>query len=85
MMAAFLPAAIMGFIFEKPIKHYLFGMWPVTLAWFIGGIAILLIARKRNHTEDATLGQQLDKLTIPQALLIGRCNVLRCGQASVAA
>jgi len=71
MVAAFLPAAIIGFILEKPIKHYLFGMWPVVLAWFVGGVAILLVSRKRNPTQDVALGRQLEQLSVSQALIIG--------------
>ena len=43
----FLPAAIIGLLFEKPIKKYLFGgeawgLWPIVAAWFFGRVAILV-------------------------------------------
>ena len=46
LVAAFIPAAVLGLLLEKPIKKYLFGgdawgLWPVVAAWFIGGLAIL--------------------------------------------
>lgn len=69
LVAAFAPAALAGFLLEDLIKQYLFGLWPIVLAWFVGGIAILLVARKENP--DATPGKQLEELSPLQALLIG--------------
>ena len=41
---ACLPAAAVGLAFEDVIKERLFGPWPVVAAWFLGGLAILLVA-----------------------------------------
>ena len=50
---AFLPAAIVGLTFADTIKAKLFGLWPVTIAWFIGGVVLLLIEKyKTKHHED---------------------------------
>ncbi|HAZ11227.1 MAG: hypothetical protein A2X86_08355 [Bdellovibrionales bacterium GWA2_49_15] len=68
---AFLPAAVVGILFGNLIKSHLFGMWPVVSAWVMGGIAILVVERRKKLSQDNNLGQQLEQLTIPQALVIG--------------
>src|SRR5437879_4845707 len=40
LVAAFLPAAVMGLLFRKLIKRYLFGPVPVAGALIVGGIAM---------------------------------------------
>lgn len=69
-IVAFLPAVIIGLIFEDIIKRYLFGLWPVVTAWLIGGLAILLVARKRRHIAPQD-GGTLETLTTKQALTVG--------------
>lgn len=46
--AAFMPAAVVGVLFHKAIKHYLFGPITVAGALVAGGIAILIIERMRH-------------------------------------
>ena len=64
---AFLPAAIIGFLFHDIIEEYLFRPGFVASMLVIGGIAILLIDRPgdRKGLED------LGKMTFSQALAIG--------------
>lgn len=70
--AGFLPAAVIGLLFNKLIKTYLFGMWPVTLAWFFGGVAILVVSwRKPNPDRAKPQGWALGELSWRMALLIG--------------
>ena len=71
-LAGFIPAALLGVIFADLIKTYLFGPWPVVLAWFVGGVAILMVAwrRKARGYEPGT-GKPLNALTWQLALLIG--------------
>jgi undecaprenyl-diphosphatase len=69
--AAFLPAAIIGFLFSKTIKSYLFGLWPVVTAWFIGGIAILAVSWTRGGRTPLQEGNSLELLRGRAALLIG--------------
>jgi undecaprenyl-diphosphatase len=62
LMAAFLPAAVLGFLAHKMIKAYLFNPVTVALALVLGGIAILLVERMKqsdhvNRAEDITLRQ----------------------------
>ncbi len=76
-IAAFLPAAIVGLILEKPIKLYLFGgdrwgMWPTVIAWLVGGIAILVFARKPSADPNSHTGKRtLADLTWRSAVIIG--------------
>ena len=42
---AFVPAAVLGLLFSKYIKGYLFHAVPVALAFIVGGVIILLVDR----------------------------------------
>jgi undecaprenyl-diphosphatase len=67
-MAAFLPAAILGLLFDDAIEEKLFGVKPVIAAWIVGGVVILALGRwieKRRH------GLDLTGLTWRAAVLIG--------------
>lgn len=77
-VAGFLPAAVIGLILNDLIKEYLFGPWPVVVAWLVGGVAILAVARRRNARgstpdgdENQRTGFALDDLTWKLALIIG--------------
>jgi len=82
MILAFLPAAIIGLTLEKWIKQNLFGgghygLWPVVAAWFVGGLAILLIERRRKALrQDSTTGISVSSITWKMALLIGSVQVI---------
>jgi undecaprenyl-diphosphatase len=72
---ACLPAVAVGLTFEDMIKDRLFGPWPVVIAWFVGGLAILLVARRRRDlAPDA--GAPLRVLDWRGALLIGIAQTL---------
>ena len=72
-IAGFLPAAVIGLLFNKLIKSYLFGTWPVVIAWFVGGMAILAVSRwNRSRGEhSAHTGRSILELTWQMALIIG--------------
>lgn len=86
-IVAFIPAAVVGLLFNAMIEKYLFGLWPVTFAWFVGGLAILGTVwwRKRRRRLNAALegdpaaslnesrsdGLSLEELTWKMALIIG--------------
>ena len=74
-VAGFLPAAVIGLLFNDWIEAKLFGMWPVIFAWVMGGILILAAAwwRKRNPAKGG--GMALLELSWKMALLIG---LLQC-------
>src|SRR6185436_5549786 len=46
LVVAFIPAAVLGLLFSKYIKGYLFHAVPVALAFIVGGIIILLVERR---------------------------------------
>jgi undecaprenyl-diphosphatase len=77
LVAAFVPAAALGLLLEKPIKKYLFGgdewgLWPVVAAWLAGGLAILAVsAARRRRGAAPSAGLDLDQLTIRMALIVG--------------
>ncbi|CAK0745953.1 undecaprenyl pyrophosphate phosphatase [Gammaproteobacteria bacterium] len=64
---AFLPAAILGFLFHKTIKVYLFSPVTVALALVVGGIAILWVERRihKIHVEE------VDDMGWRDALMVG--------------
>ena len=71
-MVAFLPAAVIGLLFNGLIKTYLFGPWPVVVALFAGGLAILVLERWREaRGARAQRGMPLDQLRWNAALMIG--------------
>ena len=70
LVVAFLPAAVIGFLFNKKIEAALFGLWPVVAAWFVGGVAILLVSRWYGQREHGA-GQSLEALSWQSALMIG--------------
>lgn len=71
-VVGFLPAAVIGLIFNKLIKSYLFGIWPVVIAWFVGGLAILAVNRwNRGRDRSSVQGLSIVDLTWKLALIIG--------------
>ena len=75
LVVAFLPAAVIGKLFDERIEETLFGLWPVVVAWLAGGIAILAIPSLREG-RDRTRGIALEDLRIPTALAIGLAQCL---------
>jgi len=69
---AFLPAAILGLLFIKTIKYYLFHPLPVAMALIIGGLLILW-AERRDHVVDV---EQVDDMDWKHALKIGLAQCL---------
>jgi undecaprenyl-diphosphatase len=83
---AFIPAAVVGLLFNKLIKEKLFGLWPVVGAWMVGGVVILLVAWRTEPPVGArpqTVPQRgsgrqrgVEELTPGGALVIGLFQVL---------
>ena len=70
--AGFMPAAVIGLLFNRIIKAYLFGIWPVVAAWFVGGVAILAVGWTKRHTRGPVhQGLALEELTWRMALVVG--------------
>ena len=72
LIVAFLPAAILGFLFIKQIKHYLFNPIVVASALIIGGVLILW-AERRKHVIRA---ETVDDMTWSDALKVGFAQAL---------
>lgn len=66
LLAAFAPAALLGLAFESAIKDRLFGLGPVAVAWAVGGVLLIVFAR-RQFGGSATLSD----LRIAPALVVG--------------
>jgi undecaprenyl-diphosphatase len=66
LMVAFVPAAVLGFLFSKYIKAYLFHAVPVALAFIVGGVIILIVERRsfRPRVESAQAMTWLDALKV---------------------
>jgi undecaprenyl-diphosphatase len=70
-VVAFLPAAVLGVLLDDWVEQRLFGLWPIVAAWFVGGIAILVVARLRRSNSGDLSGMELERLTSSSALAIG--------------
>jgi len=46
LIVAFIPAAVLGLLFGKYIKAYLFHAVPVALAFIVGGVIILIVEKR---------------------------------------
>lgn len=71
-IAAFMPAAVIGVLLDKHIEAVLFGVMPILIAWVVGAIVILALSgwiRRRRE------GLDLQQLRWQQAVLIG---LLQC-------
>ncbi|HTN85720.1 MAG TPA: undecaprenyl-diphosphate phosphatase [Sorangium sp.] len=66
----FLPAALVGLLFHKAIKAYLFGPGPVAVALIAGGFLMIGVesARRRRPNQGAP---RVEDVTLQRALAIG--------------
>ncbi len=67
LVVAFVPAAALGLLAGDAIEAYLFGPWPVALAWAAGGLLLLVVAPRLK----AAKGRELESLTLRVALIVG--------------
>ena len=72
LIVAFMPAAILGFLFLKQIKYYLFNTFVVATAFIVGGFLILW-AERRQHVIHV---ETVDDLTWRDALKVGFAQAL---------
>lgn len=75
LVIAFLPAAVLGLLFNKMIKAVLFAPVPVALAFIIGGVIILWVERRNNANPVAARIHSVDDMTALDAFKVG------CAQA----
>jgi undecaprenyl-diphosphatase len=71
----FLPAAILGLLFNKQIKAQLFAPVPVATAFIVGGLIILWVERRARNNPVAVRVQSVDDMSVLDALKVG------CAQA----
>jgi undecaprenyl-diphosphatase len=66
LIVAFIPAAVLGLLFSKYIKFYLFHAVPVALAFIVGGVIILIVERRnfQPRVEGAQSMTWLDALKV---------------------
>src|SRR5882672_3895025 len=66
LIVAFIPAAVLGLLFSKYIKGYLFHAVPVALAFIIGGVVILIVENRsfKPRVEDTRAMTWLDALKV---------------------
>jgi undecaprenyl-diphosphatase len=67
LLVAFIPAAVLGLLFSRYIKAYLFHAVPVALAFIVGGVIILLVERnpQKHHRVESTAAMSwLDALKV---------------------
>lgn len=70
-IVAFMPALVLGLLFNDFIKSMLFNAPTVTTTWALGGIVILLFVRAREKSGKQFAGQSLEELTWRGALKVG--------------
>jgi len=59
LVTGFIPAAAIGLLAQDWIKKNLFGgdrfgLWPIIVAWLVGGVAILVVANRRKGRHAAS-------------------------------
>ena len=77
-LTAFLPAAILGPIFDKNIETYLFGLLPIAIALALGALLMLWAERRRNSEQSNRIldqGKTLEDLTFKNSFIIG---IMQC-------
>jgi undecaprenyl-diphosphatase len=74
-LAGFLPAAVLGLMFNDVIEANLFSMWPIIFALVVGGAAILGVSYFRRKHPPSGGAKDLLELTWKMALIIG---LLQC-------
>ena len=71
LFVAFMPAAVLGLLFRDPIKAYLFSLWPVIGALFVGAWLMLAVAKSERINNLESRGQGIEAVDWRIALLIG--------------
>ena len=63
------PVWLVGALAHRAIKAYLFTTWPVVAALALGGLGMIVMARRLRHRQPPT--RTLDSLTTREAFVIG--------------
>lgn len=70
LIVAFFPAAVIGLLFNDWIEEKLFGVLPVAVALFVGGVIILVQAFGRSK-EEFNSGKEMSGLSARDSLIVG--------------
>jgi undecaprenyl-diphosphatase len=73
-VVGFIPAAVVGLAIGSWIERVLFGLWPVIASWLVGGVVILVVARRFSGPSD--VGLALEQMGWPTALVVGGAQCL---------
>jgi undecaprenyl-diphosphatase len=73
-IAGFIPAAALGFVFSKAIKAHLFAPVPVAAAFVLGGLVILWVEKRGGRDKPARV-ETVDDMTLLDALKVGFAQV----------
>ncbi len=73
LVVAFVPAALIGVVFNDPIKKHLLKPWPVVAAWVVGGLIILAFVAKQSRLKTSITS--LGAIPWKVALIIGLAQV----------
>jgi undecaprenyl-diphosphatase len=76
LLLAFLPAAVLGLLFSKIIKRYLFAPVPVALAFIVGAFVILWVERRQRLAPATVRIDSVDAIRWNDALKIGFAQAL---------
>jgi len=76
LVVAFLPAAVLGVMFDELIENHLFGVMPVIMALALGGVWMLIVEHRRlsragDRTQAEDTGMGLGSMTLRYAFIIG--------------
>lgn len=73
LVIAFLPSAVLGFLFDDAIEEQLFGPVPIVVAWVVGGLLILVLERTgRIPTRRARTGGAAGSGASEEPVQVGR-------------
>jgi undecaprenyl-diphosphatase len=71
LVIAFMPAAVLGFLFNEAIKARLFSPLPVALAFIIGGLIILWVEKRARNNPVSVRIHSVDDMSAADALKVG--------------
>jgi undecaprenyl-diphosphatase len=70
LIAAFIPAAVIGLLLEDLIERLLFGSLPVAAALIVGGIVMIVVERTFTYRREAKV-TSVDQASIVDAVVVG--------------
>lgn len=77
LLAAFVPTAVIALRTKKTIDEHLLYLWPITIAWFVGGVVLLVFSALPRFRPDALMkGKSVLELSWAAAVFIGLAQCL---------